>query len=114
MGFPFCWAQTQFVSESPALFRGGMNMQSLNRFALFAALAIFLAAASQSRAQNALANPSFEQPVTADGPPFVGSWEAFNGGTGSSAANSTASPRTGAQNLALTINNTDATFAGVF
>jgi len=71
-----------------------------------------LAAGGASAAS--LANGSFEDPITTDGPPFVGSWEGFNGGAGSQAANSTAMPRTGAQSLALSIANTNDTFAGVF
>jgi len=61
-----------------------------------------------------LANGGFEVPITTDGPPFVGSWEAFTSGTGAQAVNSTAMPRTGAQNLTLSIDHTDSGFAGVF
>jgi len=32
---------------------------------------------SQASAQNLLANPGFESPITFDGPPFIGSWEGF-------------------------------------
>jgi hypothetical protein len=63
---------------------------------------------------NLFSNPGFEDPITYDGPPFVGSWEGFNGGAGSSSANSTVLPRTGAQSLRLAITNTDVTFAGAF
>ena len=49
-----------------------------------------------------------------DGPPFVGFWEAFNGGPGSSANNSAAMPRSGAQHLDLSIVNTNNSFAGAF
>jgi hypothetical protein len=80
-----------------------------------AALAIVVVALAAVPAWAAsVSNGGFEDPVTADGPPFVGSWEAFNGGAGSQAVNSTASPRSGAQSLALSIANTDNTFAGVF
>jgi len=58
-------------------------------------------------------NPSFEDPITFDGPPFVGSWEGFQGG-GASAANSTLNPHTGLQSLMLTITGTPNTFAGAF
>lgn len=75
-------------------------------------LALALAAAPASA--NLLVNPSFESPVTADGPPFIGSWEAFNGGAGSSSNNSTNSPRTGAQSLELSITGVNNTFAGAF
>jgi hypothetical protein len=79
-----------------------------------AALMIVGLAASQASAQNLLANPGFEDPITFDGPPFIGSWEGFNGGAGSSATNSTASPHSGAQNLDLTISGVANTFAGAF
>jgi hypothetical protein len=64
-------------------------------------------------AQNLFTNPSFEAPITLDGPPFVGSWEGFNGG-GASAASSTLMPRTGLGNVDLSITFTPNTFAGVF
>jgi len=70
--------------------------------------------ASQVLAANQLVNPGFEDPVTSDGPPFVGSWEAFNGGAGTSSNNSTTTPRNGLQDLRLAITNTDNTFAGAF
>jgi hypothetical protein len=88
-------------------------MPRRNWFALAALGACWLAAAP-AQAQNLLANPGFEDPVTYDGPPFVGSWEAFNAGPGSSAANSSALPRSGAQHLALSIIATDNSFAGAF
>ena len=78
-----------------------------------AVLAVLALAAAPASAEQ-LANGSFEAPITTDGAPFVGSWEAFNGGAGSQATNSSAMPRTGAQHLALSIANTDNTFAGVF
>jgi len=65
---------------------------------------------------NQFANPSFEDPITSDGPPFVGSWEGFSGNFGggsSSAANSTAMPRSGAGHVDLTITSPSG-FAGVF
>ena len=61
-----------------------------------------------------LANPGFEEPITFEGQVFFGSWEGFSGAPGASATNSSASPRSGAQHLALAINNTDNTFTGVF
>lgn len=75
--------------------------------------AIVLLAANQAAA-NLFANPSFEDPITYDGPPFLGLWEGFSGGAGSSAATDTTMPRTGAKNLTLSITNTNNTFAGVF
>ena len=50
--------------------------------AMIGGVAIF---ADQGSAQNLLVNPGFEDPITSDGPPFVGFWEAFNGGGGASA-----------------------------
>lgn len=80
------------------------------------ALSLALAAAlssGQALAANLFANPGFEDPVTYDGPPFVGSWEAFQGG-GATSANSAVMPRSGAQSLQLDINNATNTFAGAF
>jgi hypothetical protein len=82
-------------------------------FAFLAAFAATALVGTQASA-NLLANPSFEQPITQDGPPFVGLWEGFNGGAGSSAANGTASPRTGAMELDLRIDGVNNTFAGAF
>jgi len=62
-------------------------------------------------AANLLVNPGFEDPITSDGPPFVGSWEGFAGG-GASAFNSVVMPRTGLQSLGLSIFTTPNTFAG--
>ncbi len=64
-------------------------------------------------AVNLAVNPGFEDPVTFDGPPFVGSWEGFSAG-GASAGNSALSPLTGLQSLQLSITSTDNTFAGAF
>lgn len=89
-------------------------MKTTYDFGLLALLALTLAPAPRAGAQNLLANPGFEDPVTYDGAPFVGSWEAFSGGPGASAANAAANPRTGASHLDLNIANTDNTFAGVF
>ena len=78
------------------------------------ALLVTVLVGSNASAQNLLANPSFEQPITMDGPPFVGFWEGFSGNAAATATNSTVSPRTGTMNLDLTINNVNETFAGVF
>lgn len=74
---------------------------------------VFLSLAASEAAANLIVNPGFEDPVTSDGAPFVGSWEAF-GGAGSSSANSAVMPRSGAQSLRLSIINPDPTFAGAF
>ena len=64
-------------------------------------------------ASHAVVNPGFEDPITFDGPPFVGFWEGFNGG-GATAGNSSLMARTGSQSLRLSIGNTINTFAGAF
>lgn len=79
-------------------------------FASFTAGVVVVAGLAQAQ----LANGGFEDPITSDGPPFVGFWEGFSGGPGAEAANDTVMPRSGAQHLRLSIFNTDNTFAGVF
>lgn len=81
---------------------------------ILAAAAVLGLAAASASAQNLLANPSFEDPITYDGPPFVGSWEGFSGGAGAGAGNSADSPRTGLLSLNMNIVATDNTFAGAF
>lgn len=75
---------------------------------------VLLAITASPVSANLVANSSFEAPITYDGAPFVGSWEGFNGGAGSSSANSLLNPRTGSQSLQLGITNTINTFAGAF
>jgi hypothetical protein len=77
-----------------------------------ATLTCLVLVSSQASAANLLANPAFEFPVTTDGAPFVGSWEAFAGG-GASSNNSTTSPLSGLRSLRTSILNTDNSFAGV-
>jgi len=84
----------------------------MNRFTRLAAVAVIALSTAPAWAQ--LANGGFESPITTDGPPFVGSWEAFNGGTGATAANSTTSPHGGTSDLQLSITSSDNNFAGVF
>lgn len=81
--------------------------------ALSAALLVALSG-GQALAVNFFANPSFEEPITYDGPPFVGSWEGFSGGGTAVAAISTANPLSGAQHLDLSILGSNNNFAGVF
>jgi hypothetical protein len=84
------------------------------KLALLTALALLLAVSTQAPAYaNLLVNPGFEDPITYDGPPFVGSWEGFSGG-GASSGNSALQPRTGIQALGLSILGTPNTFAGAF
>ena len=78
--------------------------------ALCAGLLLSLATSTYA---NLLVDGGFENPITQDGPPFVGLWEGFNGG-GAAAFNSATMPRTGAQSLGLSISNTVNTFAGAF
>ncbi len=63
---------------------------------------------------NLLSNAGFEDPVTYDGPPFVGFWEAFSGGGTAASFNSTVMPLSGAQHLELVIDNQANNFAGAF
>lgn len=88
-------------------------MQNVNSSALTVATLVLAGFACSPALANDLANPGFEDPITFDGPPFVGTWEGFNGG-GAQASNSTLHPRTGNQSLSLSIFNTDNTFAGAF
>lgn len=68
---------------------------------------------AETASANLLANPGFEDPVTMDGPPFVGSWEAFTAGA-PLAQNSSIMPLSGAQHLELFIDNLGNQFAGAF
>jgi hypothetical protein len=87
----------------------------MRRFSLVFAVAVLIVCeAPKLAAQNLLANPGFEDPLTSDGAPFVGFWEAFNGGAGASATNSSVMPRNGVMHADLSIVNTNNTFAGIF
>jgi PEP-CTERM motif len=81
------------------------------RYLIAATVAGVSVGASQASA-NLLANPSFEDPITFDGAPFVGSWEGFSGG-GATTANGTSMPHSGKQEADLTITAINS-FAGVF
>ncbi|MDZ4655973.1 MAG: PEP-CTERM sorting domain-containing protein [Bythopirellula sp.] len=84
------------------------------KFSLFAAMALAISAyGSQVSAQNLLVNPGFEDPVTSDGPPFFGSWEAFSNGGPNISTNGTVMPRSGLQELNLTLVDPNS-FAGAF
>lgn len=65
---------------------------------------------------NSLADPGFEDPglYTADGPPFVGSWEAFTGSANAFSAHATTDPRTDTGHASISILGDDNSFAGVF
>ena len=81
-------------------------------------LAICLCALAMLGANRAAANlfvdPSFENQITHDGPPFVGLWEGFSGGAGAEAINGTVMPRTGTLHLALSIFGVNDSYAGAF
>ncbi len=89
------------------------------RYCFLAMVTITIAMAGSLASANQLANPGFEDPITADGPPFVGFWESFSGDGDQDnppdiARNDSTMPRSGAQALELGILSTDNTFAGVF
>jgi hypothetical protein len=72
-----------------------------------------LSLAASAGAANLVVNGGFEDPVTSDGPPFIGFWEAF-AGAGAQSQNATTFPRTGLQSLQVSITLTPNTFAGAF
>jgi hypothetical protein len=82
-----------------------------SKICVLAAQVVTLLLAGQAAAN--FANPSFESPIAADGPPFVGFWEAFSSAGTGAFGNTSTLPRTGAMavNLGLTAGNA---FAGVF
>lgn len=88
-----------------------------SRFVFTHCLAAALVALSACGVAKAdFTDPSFESPLTYDGPPFIGSWEGFSGNFGGGAASATqvqAMPRTGTGSVELII-TTAAGFAGVF
>jgi len=85
-------------------------MQRLKTCVVVAAAAALVA--NGYAAANQFANPGFEDPITSDGPPFVGSWEGF-AGPGATSANSAVMPRSGAGHVDLSIGQLNS-FAGVF
>jgi hypothetical protein len=94
-------------------------MRSINCRRLGPLVGVLLLGVNVAAAQNLLTNPSFEDPLTSDGPPFVGFWESFSGDgdqfNGPDVArNSTLMPRTGLQSVELAIVDTPNTFAGLF
>jgi hypothetical protein len=80
----------------------------------FGAVVVGVGGLSMSASANMLANPGFEDPVTTDGPPFVGFWEAFTASAATFSRNSTVMPRTGLQSLELIIDDEVNQFAGAF
>lgn len=90
-------------------------MKMITRFAAVAAVALGTSAmGAHLDNPNQLTDPSFEGALTFDGPPFVGTWEGFNGSANASAAFTTNMPRTGAQSTELIIAGDVNSFAGVF
>lgn len=84
-----------------------------------AAIAVVCLPAAAGAMPNLFVNAGFEDPITADGPPFVGFWESFSADGDQDAGPDTARvdssmPRNGAQALQLIIDNQLNTFAGVF
>ena len=71
-------------------------------------------ASGASQAQNLFTNPGFEDPITFDGPPFVGFWEGFSAGGNAFAANSSMNPLSGSMHADISILGDDNSFAGVF
>ncbi len=71
-------------------------------------------ALSATASANLLENSGFEDPVVADGAPFVGEWEGFAGGGAAGSGNSTINPLSGAQHLAANIDASPNSFAGAF
>ena len=71
-------------------------------------------ASGASQGQNLFANPGFEDPITFDGPPFVGFWEGFSAGGNAFAANSGTNPQSGALHAEISILGDNNSFAGVF
>lgn len=106
--------QAQLIWEMSALafLLEGLLMKHWN-YILVAAVAMMVVGVSQASAANLLANPGFEDPITTDGPPFVGSWEGFSGGPPASVANGSVEPLSGAMEVDLTLGNVN-NFAGVF
>lgn len=90
-----------------------MKMFSVLKSGLMAVAVAGLSVTTLSASANLLANPGFEDPVTTDGAPFQGSWEAFSDGAVGSSNNGTTMPRTGAQELDLALNGANG-FAGAF
>ena len=82
----------------------------------FAVAAAFAAPASADHLDNPnlLVDPSFEGTPTTDGPPFIGSWEAFSSGAAATADFTTTMPRTGDQSLEMNIDGEANQFAGAF
>ena len=80
------------------------------------ALAVGVVWGRQANAQNLLVDGGFENPAlyTQDGAPFVGFWEAFNGGGTSSSVNDTLLPHSGARDVRLSIIASNNNFAGMF
>jgi hypothetical protein len=87
----------------------------MNRLILGVLIALCAALVTTNRtaAQNLLANPGFEDPITSDGAPFVGFWEGF-AGPSAVASRATIMPRNGAGHLSLLIDNANNSFAGAF
>lgn len=86
----------------------------LRKLAACSAAGLAVLFGGDALAANLFGNPSFEDPITYDGPPFLGSWEGFSGSSNASAVNDTANPLSGAQHATVSILGDDNSFAGLF
>lgn len=82
------------------------------RAATCAAAALLVAFSAAHASANLLFDPGFESPITKDGPPFVGSWEGFNGANANSDSTPTL-PLSGSQSLEIFVGDANS-FAGAF
>ena len=89
-------------------------MKRQNLTFVVATIAAIAMATSQLQAANQLTDPSIEDPLTFDGPPFVGFWEGFAGSANASSINDTTMPRTGPGHATIAILGDDNSFAGIF
>jgi hypothetical protein len=94
------------------LFLEGVLMKSL-RFCLVTTAAMAIAAAGSLASATSLVDGGFENPITFDGPPFIGFWEGFNNGGANTGDATTTMPRTGLQSLELNLVDANG-FAGAF
>jgi hypothetical protein len=90
-----------------------MRTSLRHAISLAAGTAVLVLGSSLASAQNLFSNASFEDPITTDGPPFVGSWEGFSGGSAFS-VNGGQQPRTGTLHARFGIDNFPNAFAGAF
>lgn len=83
------------------------------KFSLIAVAVTAIALTGSLASANLLTNAGFEDPITFDGPPFVGFWEGFNNGGLNTSDATTTMPRTDLQSLELNLGDANG-FAGAF